>query len=488
MNETQIRERLRDAIGEASYPPSLTHATQARLKQPAPERRPRALGFAAALIALAVLAALMGPRLVGWHAPAPAGPRAAPPLAERTASPDLLAVIPSGDIGSAGLSTATALITQFSLEAANGQGKLTLIGAYADPARTVLFFRTTLDQRSGPMAIQVADDLGLINASSSAGGALPGWSYFSLDAGPRPGPGGLAHLTVTMPGMTPGTFSLSLKVQRSVAIPEVPRQLNVGSWKVTIEAAEITPSVIHIQALINGASVSDIGSSTLSLIDEYGPARPVAYGASVTVPKQQLTAETYKSTRINAQWRRADSAGKYQLSITGGGGTQTFNLQVDAPDPKAMLPVKGKGLGPKPTDFPEAKESLKVDGFLNTTITIGRPNKCGWGTGPSGSIYIFGLYFEMNGVWYSLSFGTDPSVKQYKGPGTYTARAQLLGLSRQLYAGTAELTVTQDAYRQGPNTGSVRGTLDPVGTTADQPQVSVSGTWSCVPGPADGPG
>jgi hypothetical protein len=153
-----------------------------------------------------------------------------------------------------------------------------------------------------------------------------------------------------------------------------------------------------------------------------------------------------------------------------------------------MLPVKGKGLGPKPTDFPEAKESLKLEGFLNTTITIGRPTSCGGGTGPSGSIFAFGLYFEMNGVWYSLIFDTDPSVKQYSAPGTYTARAQLLGLSRQLYAGTAQLTITQDAHRQGPNTGSVRGTLDRVGTTTEQPQLSVSGTWSCVPGAALGPG
>jgi hypothetical protein len=481
MNETEIRERLHDAIGDASYPPSLTHATEARLKQPVPEQRPRALGLAAALIALAVLAALIGPRLLGLHTAVPAGPHA-----QTTASPNIFASTP--DIGSAGLSTATALITPLSLEAANGQGKVTLLGAYADPARTVLFFRTTLDQRSGPLAIQVADDLGPFNTSSSFGGVLTGWYYFSLDAGPRPGPDGLAHLTVTMPGMTPGILSFPLKVQPSMAIPEVPRQLNVGSWKVTIEVAEITPSVIHIQALIDGASVSDTGPSTLSLIDEYGPARPVAYTASVTVPKQQLTADTYKSTRINAQWSRADSAGKYQVRITGGGGTQTFNLQVDAPEPKAMLPVKGKGLGPKPTDFPEAKESLTLEGFLNTTITIGRPNKCGWGTGPSGSIYIFGLYFEMNGTLYSLMFDTDPSVNKYHGPGTYTARASLNGSTRALYRGTVQLTVTHDAYRQGPNTGSVRGAFDPVGTTTDQPQLSVSGTWSCVPGPADGPG
>ena len=480
MNETQIRERLRDAIGEASYPPSLTHATEARLKQPALEQRPRALGLVAALLALAVIAALMGPRLLGWHPTVPAGPRAAP---QNTASTDIFGWIPPGDFDAAGLTTATALVTKFNLEATKGQGKITLIGAYADPARTVLLLRTTLDTRgpSGPLSIQVSDDLGPIKASSSSiGGGLTGGSFYSLNAGPRPGRDGLAHLTVTMRGMTPETLSLSLKVQPSVAIPALPRQLDLGSWKVTIEAAEITPSVIHIMALIDGASVSDTGPSTLSLVDANGPARSVAYGASVTA--------NYKSTRIDAHWLRPTSASTYQLRFTGGGGTQTVNFKVDAPDPSAMLPRKGESQGPKPADFPEAKESLKLEGFLNQTITIGRPNSCGSGTGPSGTIFAFGVLFEVEGTWYTLSFDTDPSVKQYSGPGTYTARANLFGSNQRLYGGTVQLTITEDGHRQGPNTGSVRGTLDRVGTTTQAPTVSVSGTWTCVPGMALGPG
>src|ERR1700682_128241 len=489
MNETQIRERLHDAIGEASYPPSLTHATKARLRQPAPERRPRALGLAAAFIALAVIAALMGPRLLGWHSTLPAGPRAAP---QNTASPDIFASIPPGDFDAAGLTTATALVTKFNLEATNGQGKITLIGAYADPARIVLFLRTTLDTGgpNGPLPIQLSDDLGLINASSSGGGTgLTGEYFYSLDGGPRPGPDGLAHLTLTMRGMTPATFSLSLKVQPSVVITTVPRQFDLGSWKVTIDAAEITPSVIHIAALIDGASVSDTGPSTMSLVDASGPARSVAYSASVTVPKQQLTAANYKSTRINAQWLRSSSASTYQLRFTGGGGTQTVNFKVDAPDPSAMLPRKGEALGPKPTDSPEAKESLKLEGFLNTTITIGRPTACGSGTGPSGTIFAVAMWFEVDGTWYTLSFYTDPSVRQYGGPGTYTARAQLYAApSQRLYDGIVQLTITEDAHRQGPNTGSVRGTLDRIGTTTQASNLSVSGTWTCVPGMALGPG
>jgi len=490
MNERQIRERLRDAIGDASYPPSLATGAVARLKRPSPEGHPRALGLIAAVITVAVIAALMAPRLLGLQTTITPRPHAAATQAP-TPSPtaDIFAWIPPGDFDAAGLSAATALVTPLNLEATNGQGKITLIGAYADSARTVLMFRTNLNSRLVMGVVSVGDDQGGINGSSSVGGGLTGEYYYSLDAGPRPGPDGLAHLTARIQGMTPETFSFSLKVQPSVAIAAVPSQLNIGSWKVTIEAAEITPSVIHIQALIDGASVSDTGPSTISLVDGKGPAPLSAYSAAVTVPKQQLSAANYKSTRMNAQWRRSTSTSTYQLTFTGGGGTQTFNLQVEAPDRSAMLPRKGEGLAPKPTDFPEAMESLNLQGFLNTTITSGRPNSCGAGGGSSGTMFAFGLYVLVDGTWYMLSFYTDPSVRQYGGPGTYPARAQLYDASSQrLYDGTVQLTITKDAHRQGPNTGSVRGTLDQVGTASQAPHLSVNGSWSCTPGTALGPG
>jgi hypothetical protein len=75
-------------------------------------------------------------------------------------------------------------------------------------------------------------------------------STTSVDAGPHPGPDGLAHLTVAVPGFPPrqppgtSTFALALKVQPSVTLAIVPSQFDLGSWKVMIEAAEVTPSVI----------------------------------------------------------------------------------------------------------------------------------------------------------------------------------------------------------------------------------------------------
>src|ERR1700687_1582479 len=233
MNETEIREQLREAIGEAKYPPTLTSSTIARLKRREPEQHPRAIGLVAAIIALAVIAALLAPRVIGWRPTVPAGPRAS--VQSPAPGPSLLEQIPPGDFEAAGLSTASALVTPFQLEATSTQGKLTLIGAYADPARTVLLFRTTPDFRL-PLGLSVSDDQGLINASSNGGGGLTGEYYFSLDAGPHAGPNGFAHLVISVQGFRPSTFSLMLKVQPSTTLAIVPSQFDMGTWKVTIAA------------------------------------------------------------------------------------------------------------------------------------------------------------------------------------------------------------------------------------------------------------
>jgi hypothetical protein len=502
MNETEIREHLRDAIGESRYPGALASQVQGRLNEPEPERHSRAIAVVAAILTLAIVAVLLGPRLLTSRSIVPGGllPPAASPLP--VSSPGgLYGHIPPGDFDAAGLSSASALVTPFQLSATNGDRKITLIGAYADPARTVLLFRTNPDF-STPMGISISDDQGFINASSSGGGGLTGEYFYSLDGGPRPGSDGIAHLTVTIPGFSPNgpadgyqpapgnwAFLLALKVEPSVALAAVPAQFDLGSWKVTTEAAEVTPSVIHVQALINGASVSDVAHTTVVLLDSSGtPVNPVVTSAAVTVPKQQLNSTNDKITRVNVQWLRPATAGTYRLQFTGGGGAQAVVISVDAPDPNAKVPVKGEGLGPKPTDFPVAKESLNLQGFLTMTITSARPNSCGAGTGPSGSLFGFGIYFQVDGLWYSLWLYSDPAVMQYSGPGTYTATAMLFGPNTQrLYAGTLRLTVTADRY-PGPYNGSLNGTLDRVGTTTQEPHLSVSGTWTCTPGPMLGPG
>jgi hypothetical protein len=62
MNETEIRERLRKAIGEAEYPPSLANRIQVRLTSPARierSRAPRMLALVAAVLTVLIVAALV---------------------------------------------------------------------------------------------------------------------------------------------------------------------------------------------------------------------------------------------------------------------------------------------------------------------------------------------------------------------------------------------------------------------------------------------
>jgi hypothetical protein len=469
----------------------------------------RRTGLAIAGLVAAGFLGGCSPSIAGQPPPGPNGypPAAGCPLP--LPSPEvggIFALIPPGDFDAAGLSSASALVTPCWLNAANGAHKLTFIGAYADPARTVLLFSTNPGQEpcqypgeyarcfTIPPTISISDDQGSISASSSTGGGLPDEYFFSLDAGPRPGADGIANLTVTVPGFSPNgpvdgsqpapgewVFSLALKVQPSVTIGAVPSQFDLGSWKVTTEAAEVTPSVIHVQTLINGATVADVASTTVVLLDSSGTrVNPVVSTAAVTVPKQQLNSTNDKITRVNYQWLRPAAGGTYQLQFAGAGGARTININVDPPDPNAkprcLKPVTCASPRPAPV-LPMAPESLTLDGFLTGTFTSG-PNQCGIvGVSDSG-FFVFGTYFQVDGLWYSLDIRSDPNLRQYSGPGTYTAIAWLYGPTQRLYEGTVRLTVTADHY-PGPYRGSVQGTLDRVGTTTQQLHQSVSGTWTC---------
>ena len=64
MNEARIRERLHDAIGDASYPAGLSSRVESRLREPVNEQHPRAIALVAAILALAIVAVLLGPRLL----------------------------------------------------------------------------------------------------------------------------------------------------------------------------------------------------------------------------------------------------------------------------------------------------------------------------------------------------------------------------------------------------------------------------------------
>ena len=492
MNDTEIRERLREAVGEAPYPHDLPSRVQAELGAPRPRpTHPRAIGLIAALLAIAVVAALFAPRLLTQPTVVPQPQPAASPVTQSSA-------VPAQDLVAAHLTAVASMVQPLHLRAQSGTQQINLIAAYADAARTVLFFRMTPD--AGFPVASIDDAYGFLNASSSSSRGVPGDYVFVLDAGPRPGVDGIAHLKVSIIGVQPNgpgapiqghwTFAPDVHVEASQPIGSYPIRFALGSWKVTLEVIELTPSVVHVQALIDGATVGDVEQKFMTLLDPSGhEVRQIAGGASVTVPKQQLNSTTYKSTRVNDQWERPAAAGKYQLRVEGNNVVHVVDLEILAP---ADSSSKGPSGGLQPTDFPAAPESLTLQGALATTITEGRPSMCGAGSGPDGiMLFAFATYFQANGNWYWLLLSTDPSAQRYNGPGTYSIPAYLytvgpMGPDQPLYKGTAQLTVSKAQFPDFG--GSVQATMKGLEIVGSQAEVTISGTWTCHFTPNLGPG
>ena len=245
--------------------------------------------------------------------------------------------IPAWDLEAASLTAVADLVTPLQLSSTDNGRTITLIGAYADVARTVLLFRESPPDLGLPNVI-VSDDQGMINAGGSAGPVRsPGVRsdyYVALDDGAHPGPDGLAHLAITISHLnrwTPAggivngnwSFNVALSIQSGQALPG-PSQFRLGAWKVTIERLELTPTVVHLQTVVNGASpvaISGPGEAIfVELIDAAGvPVKLLGGGASITVPKDQINPVNYQNARTYNSWLRP-AAGTYRLRFQGGGG------------------------------------------------------------------------------------------------------------------------------------------------------------------------
>ena len=124
MNEKEIRTRLKEAIGEAAYPPTLTRGVQTRLTQRAGGSQVRFLGVVAALLAALIVISLVYIRAQSRPASRPA----ASPIASSSPDP-----IPPMELSSAGLAAASAVVMRPNLAATDAGRTVILIGAYADP-------------------------------------------------------------------------------------------------------------------------------------------------------------------------------------------------------------------------------------------------------------------------------------------------------------------------------------------------------------------
>jgi hypothetical protein len=252
---------------------------------------------------------------------------------------------PAQDLVAARLTNLENLVTPFDIDSTSSGLTITLIGAYADPARTVAFFR-------GAGGYQVAtgtinDGLGLINAGSGGGNIKPspGDTYFSLDGGPRPGSDGMVNLTITVTNLQQyhpnsvnylagnWSWSIRLKVQPSTMLP-APTQFALGHWYTSVEVLEVTPSAIHLRAVINGVSPGNIVGPGLAdivtLLDASGSRINFSAGdARIVVPKQLVNPVSYQNSRIEYQWPRPVEGGKFQLRFQGGGGSYVIPLTIE---------------------------------------------------------------------------------------------------------------------------------------------------------------
>jgi hypothetical protein len=495
MNESQIRSRIRAAIGEPNYQPALRDIVVRRLgRTPARENTP-VIGLVAAILALAIVATLVLVRLQSQPRLAPAETPTAQPTVP-TAPTTYSSHLPEADLAAmqiTGLSDN--LVTALHLSATSNGQVVTLIGAYADPGRTVLFFRTITS--GGYPYASISDDHGFINAASTAGPGSFGDSYFILEAGPHADAAGVAHLNANLVFHDVGgtgqnghwNFVFDVPVQPETALTISPALSTVGTWKVTVEGFAATPVFIRFQAVIDGATVDDVSNVSnepVTLVDGAGNGvRSLGLSAMITTPKSQLGPSTPKQTRIFVAWVRPSSAGEFTLKVTGGGSSYAGSVSIPAPP----VVTRPKGVPIAPADYAESNEALTFDGAFITEIGRGNPSQCGFGSGPSGSLFAFATWFQYKSHWYLITFSTDPSRQQYRGPGTYVATSRVYPYASfgadPIFEGTVQLTVASD---RSPDTGSVRGTLDWIGATPGTSPLTVSGNWTCAPSPALGPG
>jgi hypothetical protein len=252
---------------------------------------------------------------------------------------------PAQDLLAARLTNLENLVTPFHVDSTSSGLTITLIGAYADPARTVVFFRG-----AGTYQVESAtinDDLGLINAGSGGGSIKlsPGDSYYSLDGGPHPGSDGSANLVINVSHLQQyhvnsvtylagnWTWSIPLKVQPATTL-RAPAQFVLGRWRGNIEVLEVTPSMIHVRAVINGVSPGAISGpgiqEIVTLVDPSGTRVDFGTGsAGITVPKQQVNPVNYQNSRIEYEWPRPAAGGNFQLRFQGGGGSYVIPLTIE---------------------------------------------------------------------------------------------------------------------------------------------------------------
>ena len=107
-----------------------------------------------------------------------------------------------------------------------------------------------------------------------------------------------------------------------------PPLASIGPWPVTMEAMEATPAVVRFQAVVKGASPSQVTSSMVTLVDSSGHEvqRSSEYSELINQMFFFLVIGT-PETRINVTWTRPP-AGTYELRISAHGSDYRAMLVI----------------------------------------------------------------------------------------------------------------------------------------------------------------
>ena len=235
--ETQLREVARDF--ERAFParPQLSRMIMRQVERE-PQRGRRVGRRLVAELALTGLLLVGGAALAIAMAQAHSLPAArSQPAASAKPSASPRASLPEEDLRVAGLTKVAALITPEDLQVQSGGYTVSLIGAYADPSRIVLFVRAdqvTMDMLASSYDVLVDDGQGFVNTSGGGNSGVAGDHVIYLDGRAHVAADGLAHLSITLfgwrsvpspqspPPRIQWKFVIALPVQTATAVRAAP--------------------------------------------------------------------------------------------------------------------------------------------------------------------------------------------------------------------------------------------------------------------------
>jgi hypothetical protein len=304
---------------------------------------PRLMALIAVLLALAIVISmlmvrglhLLGPTPAGQYGVTPCGAvkyegAQLQPTAVATNNPSAATPISAAEFAATGVNSPS-LITPLHVESKAADYDVTLVGAYADSARLVLIYHALPSDLMSYSAFGFYDGQESVVADPPVGGGgevAPGDYVEQIDAGPAASAGRVAHLLAYPPFYAAPLWKFDLPVQRSICFSTGgPYQL--GRRSVSFTKLEVTPSTLHIRALVadpSGQDLADLADLTVMAVDQNGTRLPEVGEGVREVGFSNDTPDWL----IDYQWMRPVGAGTYLLLFQATGATHTVTLDVPA--------------------------------------------------------------------------------------------------------------------------------------------------------------